>query len=215
MNTALASTINPYAGSHRISSSPREIEAARRATEISMRAMPYYHERYGERGRLFGDSDGAWLATLCRGGAGYMERQILWLGHVLASRGMPRWLLERHMEVLHAQLMDICPEDAACWALLREGAALLRNRHEARIPAATADRLAENFRDEADPAWVNRIPEMGHILVAAVADEADGIDNAVRSIEPWASDRSRFPEGWRTAVGRTIARARFQLQRGG
>lgn len=211
MATTLASTINPFAGSHRISSSPLEIEAAHRATVRSMKEVPYYWERYGERGRLFGNSDGAWLATLCRGGAEYMEGQVLWLGRVLASRGMPRWLLERHLEVLHTELVDVCPEDASCYSLLIDVAVLLRRTRERHIPAAVAQTLADRFCEEADPEWVRRIPEMGRILVAAVADEADNITNAVSSVVSWAGDPSRFPADWRTAVHRTVSVARRAL----
>lgn len=212
MNTTPAFTINPSAGAHPITSSPLELEAARRAAEISLKEMPYYQERYGDRGRLFGYSDGAWLATLCRGGPEHTESQILWLGTVLSSRGMPRWLLERHLAVLHAELVRVAPQDASCYALLLEVAGLLGRMREEQISPAAARKLAERFAREADAAWVKRIPEMGALLVAAVADEADGITNAVRSIEPWARDPARFPEEWRSAVQSTIAGARHQVR---
>jgi hypothetical protein len=211
METTLAFTINPSAGLHAISSSPLEIEAARRATERSVRRFAYYAERYGERGRRFGDSDGAWLATLCRGEEAYVERQVLWLGHVLASRGMPRWLLAEHLDVLHAELVRASPSDAECYRLLGTAAAGLRSRENRHIPAVTARRLAERFAEEADPERVLYIPEMGRILVAAVADEADGIENAVRSVESWAGDPSRFSEAWCNAVRHTVQRARSHI----
>lgn len=208
MNTTLAFTINPSAGAHTITSSPLELEAARRAAERSLQEMPYYLERFGERGRLFGYSDGAWLATLCRGGPEFTESQILWLGTVLSSRGMPRWLLERHLEVLHSELMRDCPEGGSCYALLLQSAGLLRRMREEKIPGPVFEDWAVRFGREADPEWVSRIPEMGYLLVAAVADEANGISNAVRSLEPWARDPSRFPESWREAVRSTVEEAR-------
>ncbi len=208
MNTTPAFTINPAAGAHNITSSPLELEAARRAAEVSLQEMPYYQERYGDRGRLFGYSDGAWLATLCRGGPENTESQVLWLGCVLSSRGMPQWLLERHLAVLHAELMRACSDGASCYALLLQAAGLLRRQREKWISDAATQELAGRFSREADAAWVRRIPEMGALLVAAVADEANGIANAVRSIEPWARDPARFPETWRSAVSGTIAEAR-------
>ena len=210
MESTLAFTINPFAGEHRITSSAVEIEASRRAAEVSLGEVSYYRERYGERGRLFGQSDGAWLATLCRGDERYVERQVLWLGGVLSSRGMPRWLLERHLGVLHSELLRLHPADAECYALLDDAAWLLRERRQARIAEADARELAEGFTARADATWTARVPEMGRILVAAVADEADGIDNAVPSVESWAGDPARFPPGWRGAVESTIREARLR-----
>jgi hypothetical protein len=211
MNNPLASTINPSAGSHAISSDPREIGAAQRASERSQTQMPYFWERFGERGRRFCDSDGAWLSLVCRGEWSYVERQVLWLGQVLASRGMPRWLLARHLEVLRVELVRACPETAARYDHLRAAAELLLRRQERHLPDAVVEELAERFSEEADPGWVARIPEMGRILVAAVADEADGVPNAVTSVTSWAADPSRFPDVWSRAVHRTIERARDRL----
>ncbi|HSN88968.1 MAG TPA: hypothetical protein VL025_19545, partial [Thermoanaerobaculia bacterium] len=126
--------------------------------------------------------------------------------------GMPRWLLERHLQVLHAELVRACSEDASCYALLLQTAELLRRKRVEQISEAVMEELAARFAREADAAWVRRIPEMGHLLVAAVADEADGITNAVRSLEPWARDPSRFPEVWRSAVQSTIAEARQRVR---
>ena len=54
---------------------------------------------------------------------------------------------------------------------------------------------------------------MGEILVAAVADEAAGIEKAVESLEPWVCDPARFPPPWIQAVRTTIAEARAQAGR--
>lgn len=214
MESTLAHTINPFAGEHRITSSALEIEAARRAAEVSLGEVSYSRERYGERGRLFGQSDGAWLATLCRGDGRYVERQVLWLGGVLSSRGIPRWLLERHLGVLHSELLRLHPADAECYALLDDAAWLLHERRHARISEAHARELAETFAARAEAEWTARLPEMGRILVAPVADEADGIDNAVPSVQGWAGDPARFPPGWRGAVESTIREARLRVEAG-
>jgi hypothetical protein len=203
-----ASTINPQAGTHPISASSLEIDAARRAAARSLREVRYYQERYGERGRRFGESDGAWLATLCRGGPAYVESQVLWLGNVLSSRGMPRWLLERHMEILHDELVVARPEDSACYDLLRQGADLLRRRRERYIPQAEAEVLERDFLARADRDWAARLPEMGRLIVAAAADEADGVARAVSSLVSWAGDPARFPVQWRKAVRGTVSDAR-------
>jgi hypothetical protein len=211
MNYSLASTINPSAGSHVISSDPREVKAARRASVRSQSELPYLRERYGERGQRFCDSDGAWLAVICRGEGSYVERQVLWLGNILSSRGMPRWLLAQYLKVIRLELVHACPENAAQYDHLRAAAEMLLHRQERYLSGAVVEELAGSFGNEAAPGRVVRIPEMGRILVAAVADEADGIRNAVGSVTSWAADPSRFPSAWCRAVHGTVRRARGRL----
>ena len=212
MDAPAAYTLNPFAGHHPVASSPREVDAARRAAERSLEEFRYYLERYGERGRLFGQSDGAWLVTLCRGDQAFVRQQVLWLGRVLSSRGIPRWLLQRHLEHLHAELVRALPERAGHYAPLLDAADLLRALQREQIPAETAEALAADFSARADPAWVRRLPQFGRILVAAVTDEAAGIGRAVTSLEEWCADRARFPASWVTAVHATIAEARSQVR---
>jgi hypothetical protein len=206
MNTPIAQAVNPFAGWHPIASTPEEMEAAHRATERSLREHPYYLARFGERGRLFGGSDGGWLVSLCRGEPEFVERQVLWLGHVLASRGMPRRLLQRHLEILHDELLRTLPPNG--YPALLGAAERLRAAQEPHLPEADARALAAGFDAAADPEWVARLPDMGRILAAAVADEAAGIAGAATSVEEWAADGRRFPERWVGAVGRTLASAR-------
>lgn len=212
MDTIPASSINPAAGSYPVTSDPRELEAARRAGNASVAEFPYYLERYGERGRRFGASDGAWLVALCDFGAEHVRAQVLWLGTVLASRGMPRWLLERHLQVLHAELVRALPGNAERYAALLDAAALLRDLRRARISEEDFRELDEAFAARAEPGLVERMPAMGAILAAAVADEADGLAGAVRSVEVWAADRAAFPESWTSAVRATIAGARGRVR---
>jgi hypothetical protein len=212
MDTIPASAINPSAGSYPVTADPRELEAARLAGNASVAEFPYYLARYGERGRMFGASDGAWLVAMCDFGAEHVRGQVLWLGTVLASRGMPRWLLERHLQVLHAELVRALPENAERYAPLLDAAAMLRGLRLARIAEHDFRALAEAFATRAEPELVERVPEMGAILAAAVADEADGLAGAVRSVVEWAGDRAAFPESWTSAVRATIAGARGRLR---
>ena len=212
MDTIPASAINPSAGSYPVTSDPRELEAARRAGNASVAEFPYYLERFGERGRMFGASDGAWLVSLCGYGAEHVRGQVLWLGTVLASRGMPRWLLERHLVMLHGELVRALPENADRYAVLLDAAAMLRGLRQARLAEEDFRALAEDFASRAEPALVQRMPAMGAILAAAVADEADGVEGAVRSVEEWAGDRAAFPESWTSAVRAAVAGARGRLR---
>jgi hypothetical protein len=214
MSTIPASAINPSAGSYPVTFDPRELEAARRAGNASVAEFPYYLERFGERGRMFGASDGAWLVSLCEFGTEYVRGQVLWLGSVLASRGMPRWLLERHLHVLHAELVRALPEHAERYAVLLDAAAHLGDLRRARIADEDFRELSRRFAARADPAVAERLPGMGAILAAAVADEADGVAGAVQSVEAWAADRSAFPEGWTSAVRATLAEARGRVRAG-
>jgi hypothetical protein len=213
MDTAIAATVNPFAGLHAVTASPEEREAVRRATETALGEAPYYLERFGERGRLFGGSDGGWLVTVCAGDLPYIERQVLWLGRVLSPRGVPRYLLQRYLRILHDEVARSIPDSGArCAALLHAGALLdaLQRRH---LPEAEARALAVTFELRADAGSVARLPGMGRILVAAVVDEAGGIGGAVASVVDWAADPARFPAPWVNAVQATVSEARGRVRR--
>ncbi|HEV2149562.1 MAG TPA: hypothetical protein VGR37_19330 [Longimicrobiaceae bacterium] len=208
MQWSLAQGLNPEAGSHPVCSDPHEIAAARRAGERSLQEFPYYRARYGERGRLFALSDGAWLVTLCAGEWPHVQQQVLWLGGVLASRGMPRLLLERHLRVLHAELTRELPQHGGRYDALLRAADHLRELRRAALSDAAFQQLARDFADQVGSDGQARLPGMGEILVAAVADESAGIARAVRSVEEWCADPGRFPGSWRAAVRATLAQAR-------
>jgi hypothetical protein len=212
--TTYAHTVNPLAGLHVVTSDPQEIEAARRAAETSLREFPYYRERFGERARMFGASDGAWLVTLCGGEPAYVRKQVLWLGEVLSARGVPRFLLERHLEFLHRELLRLTSSADRCQPLL-DAAILLRTLRREQIAERDFAALAAGFESRADAEWARRLPGMGAILVGAVADEAAGIGRAAESVAEWAADASIFPEHWIAAVRHTLAEARSHVRRAG
>lgn len=215
MDTAIAAMVNPYAGLHPITASPAEMEAVRRATQAALRETPYFVERYGERAQLFGGSDGGWLVTLCGCDGDYVERQVLWLGRVLSSRGVPRWLLQRYLRLLHDELAAAVPESAARCTALQQAAAVLAAQQRRYVSEPDAHALARGFELRADAGWAARLPGMGHILVGAVADEAGGIPGALASVVRWATDPARFPDGWISAVHATVAEARGRVRHAG
>ena len=195
--------LNPEAGDHPATDDPTELAAAMRASIRSFERFPYYHWRYGERGRRFGGSDGAWLLWLCGRPSEFAKNQIRWLGGVLSSRGMPTLLLEEHLRILHEEL-----ERASEYRLLKSCADDLHARRRRIVSDRSLERLSARFLDTAPEPWRSRVPEMGRLLAAAVADERNGIERAVISIEEWACDSERFPKGWIEAVRTTIAAAR-------
>ena len=213
MNTVPAESINPYAGTHPISADGVEVQAAWGAAEASLREFPYYLERYGDRARLFGASDGAWLATLQDRTEEEVEQEVLWLGTVLSSRGMPRLLLERHLELLHAELVRAAPDRAEAYAGLLHGVRALRERRSRYLDDAAVDELERAFEQAAGRVTTERLPRMGRILASAVADEADGLANAVHSVLEWAHDATSFPDEWLVAVEGTVRDARARVTR--
>jgi len=203
-----ATLLNPHAGSHLITPDLREQAASVRAGDRSVAEFPYYVERYGERGRLFGHSDSAWIARLATCSDAEMDEQVDWLSTVLASRGMPRWLMVRHLRTLYEELCASAPERAQKYEALLQTADRLAAKLAAVLPEAVAERLGREFESRVDAEWRMRLPHMGRILVAAVVDEHLGLANAVPTVLAWAADGERFPATWVDAVHATIAAAR-------
>lgn len=203
-----ASSINRDAGSYPITDDPAELKAAARASERSFAEFPYYEARYGERGRRFGNSDSAWLALLAHHEQAEIDRQVLWLGRVLASRGMPQLLLERHLELMHEELTAELPVRSERYEKLLRAAAMLREERQEVLGAGEAAALARDFDAAVGPELAARLPRMGEIVVAAVVDERLGIPEAVTSLEAWMTDAERFPPAWVEATHRAIRAAR-------
>lgn len=203
-----ASGLNPDAGHHAITSDPRELAASLRASDRTRAEFPYYRWRYGERGVRFSNSDSAWLAHVCSLPAAEGRQQIAWLGAVLSSRGMPQMLLEHHLLIMRDELAAAVPEKRRVYAALTRNATHLRKARLAAIPERQASAIASAFTKAAPSLWRERIPEMGSLLVAAAADERNGIERAVLSMEEWAYDKERFPQSWIRAARNAIAAAR-------
>lgn len=208
-----ASLINPDAGSHPVTSDPREIAAAVAAGERAWREFPYYPARYGERGRKFGHSDGAWLSLIVEREQPQVNAEVRWLGELLSARGMPQWLMEHYLEFLYHELVAAAPENVARYARLLTAAEMLRDQRRAQIRETDFLALSEAFNGAAPREWVERLPEMGRLLVSAVADEAAGIAMAVSQLEEWATDAERFPADWIAAVRETLTAARAKVMR--
>lgn len=220
--------LNPHAGTHSVPHSTAVLEAALRAGETSWRRWPYYRERFGERGRAFTRSDSAWLATLVTRSRHRALGQVVWLADLLASRGMPRLLMEEHLVHLHEELAGVpFPADETGlgsdspgngvdaddpWGGLLEAARLLGARRLAVVPADSAAEASRAFDARVPPELAARLPRTGLLLAAALADEADGIRGAVPSLTGWLTDRRRFPRSWAAQVTRTVREGRERLE---
>ena len=210
--TQPASALNPAAGDHAVTADALEIAAAERAIRRSWAEFPYYARRFGARGRSFSSSDSGWLVTLTTMTTEGASAQALWLGTVLSARGMPRWLLEHHLEMLADELTHARPDDGPRYARLHACARALRERRLARVDEDTFAELERAFDARVATADVRRLRRMGGILVAAVADERDGIELAVSSVVSWTTDPERFGDDWIAAVHETVAEARVRAR---
>ncbi len=204
----LSGALNPDAGTHPVPRDVREVQAALSAGERSREAWPYYDARYGERGLRFTRSDSAWLVTLSREGPEVAKRQIAWLGRVLATRGMPRYLLEQHLAVLHERLVAFVPERDAEYTVLQELAMAMASERQAVLADANFETIARSFSAGAGSNAPLADYEAGRLLVAAVIDERCGIEGAVESLCRWLDDPERASPAWREAVQRTLGAAR-------
>jgi hypothetical protein len=203
-----AGLINPAAGNYPVTSDPREVAASVAAGERSWREVPYYQARYGDRGRLFGHSDSAWLSLIAEAPQGQVNAEVMWLGSVLSSRGMPQILLEWHLGFLHEELCAAAPENRERYDRLLAAAEVLRGLRTSQISPAFAARLAAEFNECIGAEWRTRFPRMGELLVSAAADERLGIGRAVAALEEFVLDPRHFPEHWVEAARHTLQQAR-------
>lgn len=204
MTRAQHSLYNPEAGSHPLPEDSRECEAALRAGRRCYDDYPYFAERYGTRGEAFARSDGGYLVTLGNEAQSYVDGQVMWLAGVLACRGMPRWLMEVHLDYLYQELVAARPAREGDYRKLKVAAQALREERQATIAQADFAHLAAAFESASGMGFRNA----GGLLVAAVCDEANGLGEAVPSLVSWLGDPNRFPPPWCTAVADTLAQAR-------
>jgi hypothetical protein len=195
---------NAESGEPPLPTDKREIEAVICATQRCYEAHPYFIERYGVRGEAFARSDGGYLTTLVSNPMSYVHAQVNWLAEVLSCRGMPRWLMESHLDLLCEELSKAVPARVARHHKLTRAAQSLRYARQLKINQADFDELSADFEAEAG----SRLSNAGGLLVAAVCDEACGISLAVPSLIIWLADPERFSTKWCDSVTETLKRAR-------
>ncbi len=203
---------NPEAGLHPMLSDPVEIQAISAAAKASWEKFPYYAMRYGARGEAFTRSDSGFVATLLNSGEAELRQHVYWLGRVLASRGMPRWLLEEHLGLMFRELIRYNPEKRSRYLKLEKAHGLLRQARLSRISLDRFQVLGDSFQQ-----WVGseigHFREAGLLIVAAVADEKDGIARAVPSLVNWLASPARFSLRWRAAVHTIVTQSRADTDR--
>lgn len=200
--------INPEAGNHPMPDDKREIQAALTASGDAWRQFGYYEQRYGDRGRRFADSSTCWLATLTRLEPASMHQEVHWLGRVLATRGMPRIMLETTLRCLHQALVQAVPDQSATYGRLLEAVERLERDRQQIISEAQCERLSRAFDQAIGPDRAAQWTNTGRLLVSAVTDETAGIAGTVAAVTDWLVDKDRIPTVWIEAVNETIAAAR-------
>lgn len=200
---------NADAGNHPLPTDSREIQAALRAGQRCYAVHPYFERRYGQRGEAFTRSDGGYLTTLADHPQAYVNSQVVWLAGVLASRGMPRWLMEEHLGILHDELVLACPERAVEYAKLRHAAQILRSARLAFLPLSDFDALAAAFNARSD----SELGNVGGLLAAAVCDECCGLTEAVPSLLSWLGNPDIFSPEWCAAITETLTQIRARVTR--
>ena len=202
-----ATHINPEAGNHPVPEDEREIQAALNTSGLVWNEFPYYKQRYGERGKRFSDSDTCWLVTLISLDQATLQKQVDWLCRVLATRGMPTIMTERTLTVLHEALSRAIPDRKSTYEKLRISAHMLRRSRENVFSDKTFRSLADEFEKNIGPEIAAEFKNTGQLLVAAVADEKNGIEGSVAALKDWLTDGHRFSTEWIRAVKKTLAKA--------
>ncbi|MEI7731506.1 MAG: biliverdin-producing heme oxygenase [Verrucomicrobiota bacterium] len=211
--TFTVTAINPEAGRHPVPTDEREIQAALKAADDCWQRFPYFEHRYGERGRRFARSDAAWLATLAQYEPAQITQQVRWLGRVLAARGMPTLLLQVQLELLFEELTAAIPGNKPAYEKLWFAAAELAAARRRRLSDDQAQVLAAGFDQAVGPEWSKKFRRTGAMLVSAVADDLEGCEGAVASLQPWLTDPARFPAEWVAAVQNTLTQAQEQARK--
>jgi len=206
-----AGMLNPEAGDHAVPDNATEIAAAVLAAKKCREEFPYFDERYQERGRSFGKSDAAWLASLVVLPETQLLSQVEWLGRVLGNRGMPRIILERQLELLYEELALATPTKTELYKGLLAAAIKLKAERLSFIPEKVFSDLAREFHLATEGELQGRLKRTGDLIVSAVCDDSAGITDAVNSLLPWLIDAQRFSPQWIVAVKQTLGLARASV----
>lgn len=197
--------LNPEAGMHAVPDTPNEFRVAVIAGERTLAHFPYVLARFGERGARFTHSDSAWLTAITQLPPEDCGQQIFWLGRILGSRGLPRVILEVHLQHLYEALVSTNPEDAPRYVALTVTSMRLRDRRLAWVDQQRAHALAVAFQRAVPDAERQAFPNTGDIIISAVCDAHDGIDLSIEALLPWLTDPRRFSTAWIDAVERLVA----------
>jgi hypothetical protein len=189
--------LNSEAGDTPAPTDPQHIAIARRAAALVWRAVPYFAFRYGERGRAFGLSDGAWLVTLAALPRDARIAQIEWLAGILSPRGIPSWLVE--VQLRATSLIGTRSGWAGAEAL-SDAAGHLGDRRRSVLSDGAFQLAGDCFREIAGP---SRLADgTGKMVASAEIDVALGFSKSSASLTEWFRSTRTFPSCWLEAIER-------------
>ena len=120
---------------------------------------------------------------------------------------MPTLLLQDQLQSLATELAAACPERKTSCEKLMQAAAELGAARRRRLTDEQLAALATEFDQAVGPEWSGKIPQAGALLACAVADQLEGYEGAVESLESWMTDPTRFPAHWIAAVQAALRKA--------
>ena len=191
---AHVTAVNFEAGDHAMPKDPAEIALALRAAKNAWEQFPYLDQRYGERGRRFTRSDSCWLVALTRMPMETATKNLEWLRTVLASRGIPTIILERHLHLIQVALAVDFPDQFE-----------MRTRFDRFLSGLEAERhpmaggiahLIEQFDLRLSVCPGLKVSSAAELIASAWIDEHSGIRGALASVRDWFADPERFSEEW-------------------
>ncbi len=183
-----ASSLNPEAGDHPVPQSRDELNAAIKAGQQCRDEFSYYGKHYGERGQKFTNSDVAWLAALSGQSVEIVSNQVLWLGRVLSSRGMPLLLLERQVQLLVENLQQL--KGTVSVEALQAVATEMYNQRCSIITQDNFDKLCAVLSHAIPSATGIEFPDLPHILVGSQIDRIAGMPECRALLMSWLEETS-------------------------
>lgn len=176
--------VNAEAGVYPVATDAEVLRAGVRAAHRTFVDHPYYAIRYGARGGRWAASDSSWIGHLLPAAPPVAIRQISWLAGFLARKGMPTWLMERHLAALATEL-----ETAGIAAgPLPQAAAHLR---DVRSAHADDEALERAQRAVEETVRTPPAPDAGRLLAAGVADVLSGAAADDLLLVEWFTDPVR------------------------
>lgn len=188
--------VNPEAGDHAMPQSETEIARALRCAEAAWREFPYLAMRYGERGRRFTSSDSCWLVSLGELDEAELLSALSWLRDLLAGRGLPSLILERHLATIADDLRLHPAEGALAAGAFAAASAHFRAEREQVLPAATQLELVALWEPRLVACSGPTVPGAAAIVVAARLDAVRDVPRAWEATYPWFRDAARFSDSW-------------------
>lgn len=192
--------VNPEAGDHAMPQSETEIARALRCAEAAWREFPYLEMRYGERGRRFTSSDSCWLVSLVDFDETDLFRALSWLRDLLAGRGLPSLILERHLATIAHDLRLFPPEGGLAERAFAAVSTRLRAEREQVLPAAAQLELVERWEPRLAACSGPIVSGAAAIVVAAKLDAERGVPRAWEATFPWFRDAARFSDSWLATI---------------